>query len=199
MCKLKRQHLETPLGILVLILAIVLATLAGCASSAKPFIDTKLVVQHDSGSDWMLRPERRWIADNNNPRLHVVGGLEWKNGIDCPWIATGTDQLRWINLGCGMTFGRYAPYRKLNLFGEVHIVHQLDQHSSWWLRRERTDWMGHNPRLTLRGGLQWGHKIKCPMIASGTSIFQGAPFESESNAPELYWFNFECSKRWGGQ
>ncbi len=180
-----------------IILTALVITLMGCAS-AKPYLDTKLVVQHDRGSDWMLRPERPWIADNNNPRLHVAAGLAWKNQFDCPYIATGTDALRWVNIGCGKTFGSYKPERRFNLFGEAHLVHQVDYWSSWWLQRERTAWMGHNPRLYVRVGLQWDHKIKCPMIASGTSIFQGAPFEKETGAPELYWTNFECNKRWGG-
>ena len=170
---------------------------SGCAS-VEPYVDTKLVWQHNIGSDWMLRPSRPWINTRNNPRLHVALGLEWKHQIDCPVISTGTDALRWVNLSCGKTFGSYKPKRTFNIFGEAHIIHQVDDLSSWWLRRERTDWMGHNPRLYLRAGLQWDHKIKCPIWASGTSIFQGWPYEHETGAPELDWTNFECSKRWGG-
>lgn len=174
-----------------------IALLSGCASS--PFLDMKAVWQHDRGSDWMLRPEREWIDGPNNPRLHVAAGLEWENRVDCPYIASGTDDLEWVHIGCSKTFGRYEPNQTFNLFGEFSVVHSVDELSDYYLSTDRKRWQGHNPFMHLRGGFEWAHKIKCPVYATGKSIFQGAPFESESHAPDLYWSHFECGKRWGGK
>jgi hypothetical protein len=192
---------------------LLLFLLSGCASS--PFIDTKLVIQNNRGSDWMLRPQREWINDNNNPRLHVVVGLEWGHQIDCPYIASGTDKLRWVHIGCAKAWGK-----KEGLFFEFALIHQVDSLSSWWLRTDRAPydgpdearalysrgyydngdrWTGQNPFYHLRVGLRWKHKVKCPVIATGRSMFQGAPFESEDGAPDLYWSQLECGKRWGGK
>lgn len=93
----------------------------------------------------------------------------------------------------GEYLGEPAP------FAEVKIVHHIQPWMDWMLKDERKSWMGHNPRIHFELGLEWEHKISCPVFVTGTSIFQGAPFESESNAPELYWAHLECGKRWGGK
>ncbi len=79
------------------------------------------------------------------------------------------------------------------------MIHQSDRWSSWWLSTDRKDWQGHNPFNHFRIGLRLPRKWKCPVLASGRSAFQGAPFESEDNAPDLYWSHLECGKRWGGK
>jgi len=69
-------------------------------------------------------------------------------------------------------------------------------------------WTGQNPFYHLRLGLEWkliGHKnhkifrFKCPVIATGRSLTQGAPLESEKGAPDLYWSHLECRVRMGGK
>ena len=195
-----------------------IAMLAGCAATGKPaaFLDAKVVWRNDRGSDWMLRPDREWINERNNPRLQGALGLEWPHQIDCPFIATGTDALKWVHLGCAWRFGKRKPGRLFGFCGDVALIHQVDELSSWWLRTDKqhvkppsviaqqyrdtpgAKWTGQNPFYHLRAGLCWDHKIRCPMIATGRSMFQGAPFESEDNAPDLYWSALECGKRWGG-
>ncbi len=69
-------------------------------------------------------------------------------------------------------------------------------------------WTGQNPFYHLRIGLEWrrfghrNHKIfraKCPTIATGRSLTQGAPLESEKGASDLYWSHLECQVRFGGK
>lgn len=175
---------------------LVLFFLVGCASS--PYLDTKLVYQHNAGTDWMLQPEREWINTTNNPRIHIALGLEWEHQLDCPYIASGTDVLGWVHLGCAKTFGTYKPTRRFDFFGRIDVIHQVDRWSSGWLSTNRKDWQGHNPFIHFRIGLLWKHNVRCPVYATGKSIFQGFPFESENNNPDLYWSLFECGRRWGG-
>ena len=170
--------------------------LFGCASS--PYLIVKGVYQHDRGSDWVLQPERKWINGSNNPRLHIQAGLEWENNLDCPYIASGTDQLRWVHLGCAKTFGSYDSNKRFNFFAQLDIVHQVDSLTSSILSTDMKAWSGHNPFWHFRGGLIW-KKWKCPVIATGRSMFQGLPFESEDMAPDLYWTHVECGRRWGGK
>lgn len=88
-------------------------------------------------------------------------------------------------------FGKPEP------FAEVKIVHNIQSWSDWMLKDDRKDWMGNNPRIHGSIGLEWNHKIDCPVLTSGTSLFVGAPFKS--NGPELYWATLSCEKRWGGK
>jgi uncharacterized protein YceK len=71
-------------------------------------------------------------------------------------------------------------------------------------------WTGQNPFYHLRLGLEWkmtgheSHKIfrfKCPVIATGRSLTQGFPYESENNGrqADLYWSHLECRVRMGGK
>lgn len=91
-----------------------------------------------------------------------------------------------------------GPYLgKPELFGEVKIVHHYQPWMDWMLKDDRKDWMGNNPRIHFRVGWEWEHKIDCPVLSTGTSLFVGAPLAE--NAPELYWAHFECGKRWGGK
>ena len=169
----------------------------GCASVGQPavYLDTKIVWQNDEGSDWMVRPEREWIDETNNPRFHAHLGLAWQHNVDCPYIATGTDALKWLHIGCSKGWGS----KENRPFFEYAVIHQVDSQSDWYLSTDRKDWQGHNPFNHFRLGWRWKHKIRCPVIATGRSMFQGAPFESEDDAPDLYWSHLECTKRWGGQ
>jgi hypothetical protein len=175
-----------------------LLTLSACAS--EPYLDAKIVWQHNSGSDWMLRPNREWINDRNNPRMHIALGLAWKNDLDCPYIATGTDVLKWRHVGCSKLFGT-KPNKNHRWFIETALVYQIDSQTDWWLRTDRTDWQGVNPFFHLRGGVIWENEgpasFKCPMIATGRSVTQGFPLHSESKEGEtdLYWTNIECGGR----
>ena len=73
-----------------------------------------------------------------------------------------------------------------------------------------TKWTGANPFYHIRLGLEWkrmGHKnhkifrAKCPTVATGRSLTQGFPYESENNGrqADLYWSHVECQVRIGGK
>lgn len=172
--------------------------LTGCASS--PFLDMKAVAQHDSGSDWVLQSERPWTADKSEGRLHLAAGLEWDNQIDCPYIEViMVGPWDWMGIGCTKRIGSMKEGRLLNGFLAGSLVHQVDSRTSEFLGTDQKQWQGHNPFMHVRFGLQWKYKIRCPVIATGKSVFQGAPFEKEEGEPDLYWMNVECGKRFGGK
>jgi hypothetical protein len=70
-------------------------------------------------------------------------------------------------------------------------------------------WTGQNPFYHLRMGVAWKRTVRhngnslfrfrCPVAASGRSLTQGFPKESEDGAPDLYWFHLECNARFGGK
>lgn len=74
-----------------------------------------------------------------------------------------------------------------------------------------TKWTGANPFYHLRLGVEWKrivehntHKLfrfRCPVIATGRSLTQGFPYESENNGrqADLYWSHLECNARFGGK
>ena len=182
-------------------LAIIVALLlAGCASKPSAYFDSKFVFQHDRGSDWVLQSERSWTPAESETRLHITGGLEWMYQIDCPYvevILSGPwDQMF---LGCSKRFGKIGKNKNYTFFFEPAIVHQVDNRTSAFLRTDQKQWQGHNPFMHLRGGIRWKNGMRCPVIATGKSVFQGAPFEKEEHAPDLYWTNFECGIRLGGK
>ena len=166
--------------------------------AASPYLTLKRVYQNDRGSDWVLSPERDWINGSNNPRLHIHVGLAWDRNISC-FGATGTDYLEWVHVGCSKDWGSYNPDRRFNFFGQLAIIHQIDSLTDPILSTDMKAWQGHNPFWHFRFGMKWKHKIRCPVFATGRSLFQGNPFESEDMAPDLYWFHIECSKSWGGK
>ncbi len=176
---------------------LLLLLLMGCASA--PYLDMKASFQHNRGSDWVLQPERKWGPGESESRLAIAAGLEWDHQIDCyvesvlfgPWNRT--------SVGCAKRFGRVRGVNKPGLFFEAHIEHQFDSLTSPFLRTDQKQWQGHNPFMTLRAGVVWGHQIRCPAISSGKSVFQGAPFESEDHAPDLYWVNVDCTVRLFGK
>lgn len=104
--------------------------------------------------------------------------------------------------GCASTkeyLGKPAP------FAELKMVHHIQPWMDEMLKDQRHEyeyaggyrWMGNNPRIHLELGLEWEHKIDCPVLVTGTSLFVGAPLKS--NGPEVYWVHLECGKRWGGK
>lgn len=52
--------------------------------------------------------------------------------------------------------------------------------------------------MHLRAGYDWG-AVTCPQIATGKSLFQGAPVEIDEGEPDIYWVNIECSARFWGR
>ena len=166
--------------------------LTGCASS--PFVEARVAYQIDRWSDWVLQSERDWVSDEP-VHLRLVAGLEWDKGIDCPYVdvmMAGPWNQSFI--GCSKQFG------KKHWYAQTQLMHQIDDHTSAFLRTDQKQWQGHNPFFHLRFGAQWrGGKVKCPTIASGKSLFQGAPFESEDGNPDLSWVNVECSTRFWGK
>jgi hypothetical protein len=181
---------------------LIVPLLAACGSS--PYLDSKFVWQHDRGSDWVLQPERPWVCGNkasceSETRLHITAGLEWNNRLDCPYVETilmgPWDQML---VGCSKRFGTYNGKRTWNLFIEPAIVHQVDGRTSEFLRTDQTQWQGHNPFVHLRAGVEGGG-MRCPVVATGKSLFQGAPFEREEGEPDLYWVNLECGVRFWGK
>ena len=169
--------------------------LSGCAST--PYLEMKFVHQHDRGSDWVLQSERPWTPSESETRTHLTVGLEWTEGFNCPYverIVSGPwDQTL---LGCSKRFGKQIN-TNTRLFIEPSIVHQVDGETTPFLRTHEKQWQGHNPFVHLRVGIKH-HGFRCPVLATGKSAFQGAPFEREDHAPDLYWVNLECGVRlWG--
>lgn len=179
----------------VLLLACLL--LMGCANSpATPYGGYKFVAQHSRGTDWVLQKEREWTPNESVTGAHIFAGLEWKHRIRCPYVnyvAHGAfDQ---VLIGCSWQFGTWGD-KDWGFYAEPAIVHQVDSETSWFLRTDQKQWQGHNPFLHLRLGIELAG-FNCA-IASGKSVFQGAPFESEDNNPDIYWTNFECGVQvWG--
>lgn len=72
-----------------------------------------------------------------------------------------------------------------------------------------TKWTGQNPFYHLRLGVEWRRivkhngrglfRVRCPVLATGRSLTQGYPKESEDGAPDLYWSQIECNARFGGK
>ena len=180
----------------ILLLVIVLL-LHGCASS--PYVEGKLVYQHDRGSDWVLQSERKWTPDESEMRLHVSVGLEWDRNISCPYVETiVSGPWDWTGIGCSWRFGGNKGKEGRGFYIEPSLIHQVDSETSPFLRTDQKQWQGHNPFAHLRIGYRF-NGFRCPVIATGKSLFQGAPFESEEGAPDLYWTNVECGARFWGK
>jgi len=173
-----------------------LILLSGCASS--PYLEMKFVHQVDRMSDWVLQPERPWTPKEAETRTHLTVGLEWKD-VNCPYVER-IFQGPWdqMLIGCSRRFGK-AVGENTRLFIEPALVHQVDGETSPFLRTDEKQWQGHNPFVQLRIGIKH-YGFRCPVIATGKSLFQGAPFEREDHAPDLYWTNIECGVRlWGNE
>ncbi len=171
------------------LILVALVLLSGCASS--PFIEGRLAGQINSWSDWVLQPEREWVSDEP-VALHLIMGLEWDHGIDCPYLDTMmSGPWNQAFIGCSKTFGK-------KWYAQTQLMYQLDSRTSEFLRTDQKQWQAHNPFFHLRFGYQKG-KWKCPTLATGKSIGQGAPYESEEGNPDISWVNIECSVRWGGK
>ena len=173
------------------IACLVILLLSGCAT----FVETRAAYQVDPWSDWVLQKERPWTPARSEVRVNLIAGLAWDRGIDCPYfdvmMVGPWDQLF---IGCSKIFGTGRWYL------QTQILHQIDNRTSDFLQTDQKQWQGPNPFFHLRMGAQWQEgRIKCPTIATGRSLFQGAPFEKEEGSPDLYWVNLECSIRWGGR
>lgn len=170
---------------------VILLLLSGCASS--PYLEMKFVHQVDPMSDWVLQSERPWTPDESETRLHMNVGLEWGD-LSCPYVerifAGPWDQML---IGCSKRFGKQVG-ENTRLFIEPAILHQVDSQTTEFLRTDQKQWQGHNPFIHLRIGVKH-YGFRCPVIATGKSAFQGAPFEREDGAPDLYWTNLECGVR----
>lgn len=169
---------------LVVIGAVVFLT--GCAT-ASPFFDFTVARQINGMSDWVLQPEREWTS-TQQIQFHSSLGVAWDNGSECylrnvigPWNQTF--------VGCAKSF--YTP--KGRFFVKPELLHQVDSQTSTFLRTNQKQWQGHNPFIHLRAGVKY-KALKC-QVATGKSVFQGAPFEGEDGEPDLYWTNIECGVR----
>ncbi len=160
----------------------------GCAST--PYVDMRVAIQVDRMSDWVLQPERDWTPDKSQERINLQVGLDWGT-LSCPYIDTMIngpwDQMF---IGCSKRFGK-------KFFFEPSLLHQVDSRTQEFLRTDQKQWQGHNPFIHLRVGYNINPAFHCGVV-SGKSLFQGAPFEREEHAPDLYWTNVECGVRlWG--
>ncbi len=163
--------------------------LIGCATS-EPYLELRVAYQIDPWSDWVLQPERDWTPDSES-RMNLQAGLEWDNNVSCyvdSMIAGPWDQMF---IGCSRSFGK-------KWFIETALVHQVDSRTQEFLRTDQKQWQGHNPFFHVRVGYNINPAFRCN-IATGKSLFQGAPFEREEGAPDIYWVNAECSGRFKGK
>lgn len=165
----------------------------GCAYTS-PYGEVRAEYQINSWSDWVLQPEREWTPERDEMRLHLQAGLQWKNGWECPFVDTMiTGPWDQMFIGCSKTFGWKRSYVS------ALLMHQVDERTSEFLRTDQKQWQGHNPFLHVRAGFSWkDDKYRCPGIATGKSLFQGAPFEQEEGEPDLYWTTVTCAVRFGG-
>lgn len=179
---------------------LVVAFLSGCAAS--PYVEARFAYQVDPWSDWVLQPERDWICSvteqgdrncENEVRLHVQAGMEWSNRTSCFADSMLVGPYSQAFVGCSKMFGGGD---ERGWFIQPELRHQIDDLTSDFLGTDQKQWQGHNPFVHLRAGYRYGpFKVN---IASGKSLFQGAPFEKEEGAPDLYWTNIEVGARWGG-
>lgn len=181
-----------------LILVILLATqLNACASGPPTFLaDIKIGYAPPGLNDWMISSDRPYAS---NPKIRIGLGLAFDYNLEL--VLSGSMNvgnppgLQVINLKLGPRWesksdGWFKPY------GELQLIHQIDQWSANLFHRRNSDWMGDNPRIGGTVGLQLPYKIDCG-VASRTSLFVGAPFNE--NSPELYHFDIECGPRIGGR
>jgi hypothetical protein len=175
---------------------IALLLLTGCASD--PYVDLKVVWQHNAGSDWTLQPEREWIRARDDYRLTMNAGLEWKRRTDCPYVeATVSGPYQQMFIGCSRRFGIRGADKTVDFYIEPALVYQVNALTEDFLRTDiyrEYEWQGDNPFVHLRIGMRFG-SFRCPVIASGRSLTVGAPFGSEDNSPDLYWVDVECGAR----
>lgn len=183
--------------VVIILILMILASIGGCGSN--PYVEGKFVVQIDGWSDWVLQPERPWVeGDESETRVHLQVGLEWDGRLDCPYVETimvgAWDQML---IGCSKRFGTWSDKRKWGAYLQPALVHQVDGRTSDFLKTNQNQWQGHNPFIHLRAGLELaGAHIA---IATGKSLFQGAPLEREEGEPDLYWTNFEAGARFWGK
>lgn len=176
----------------------VVVLLAGCASfesfqEPDPYAELRFAWQINAWSDWVLQPDRPWTPDDDEARLHLQVGVEWDNRVSCFGESMLVGPWSQAFLGCSKMFGAKD---ERGFFVQPELRHQLDSLTSDFLQTDQKQWQGHNPFVHLRVGYRLSG-FRCG-IATGKSLFQGAPFEREEGAPDLYWTNVECGYRFGG-
>jgi len=172
---------------------VALLFISSCASS--PYVDFRMEQQIDGMSDWVLQPERPWTADESEVHVNLRVGLEWSKGLKCPYVDSMiVGPWNQVFVGCSKSF----QTEKRRFYIEPAIVHQIDSQTSGFLGTDQKQWQGHNPFIHLRVGVNINPAFYCG-VSSGKSLFQGAPFESESNNPDLYWTNVGCGARLFGK
>lgn len=167
----------------------VLMVLAITGCGATPYADVRFSYQIDGMSDWVLQPERDWVEDRL-VSLSLQAGAEWDKSqcyVDTILVG-GWDQ---VFAGCSYRFGS-------KWYIEPALMHQIDSLSSDFISTDEKQWQGHNPFMHLRAGYAINPAFRV-QIATGKSLFQGAPFESEDGNPDLYWTNIEFAYRIGGK
>lgn len=194
------------------------ATAAYAVESPSVYAEGKAYYQHDRGSDWMLRPERSYIDDRNNPRYHLHLGLEWARQIKCPFVSTGTDALEWVHVGCSKDWDWWEG-EHVTIGFQLALIHQIDRWSNYYLRTDKHDltppdpqaqrwadsgarWTGQNPFYHMRLRFKWDDWSV--NLVTGRSLTQGFPMEKETNSdgstePDLYWSGVELVYQWGGK
>ena len=197
--------------ILILLLVLTWSVTVDAIEPPSFYAELKAVYQHDRGSDWMLRPERSYIDGRNNPRGHLHFGAAWNRQIDCPFVATGTDELEWVHIGCSKDWDWWTN-GKVTIGFQLALIHQVDRWSNYYLRTDKHDltppdpqaqrwadagarWTGQNPFYHMRFRVKWDKWFV--NIATGRSLTQGFPMESEHGAPDLYWSAIELGYRFG--
>ncbi len=167
---------------------LLLLLLTGCAST--PYVEVRMAGQIDGMSDWVLQPDRDWTPEESETRLHLQVGVEWDGNVDCYADSMIVGPWSQLFIGCSKRFGE-------SWFVQPKLMHQVDARTSDFLQTDQKQWQGHNPFVHVRFGYQINPAFACG-ISSGKSLFQGAPFEREEHAPDLYWTNVDCSARlWG--
>jgi len=160
--------------------------LTGCAT-ASPFFDFTVARQINGMSDWVLQPEREWTK-SEELQFHSSIGVAFGNNNQC-YLKNIIGPYTQTFIGCSKAF--YTP--KGRFFIQPELLHQVDAQTDKFLRTNQKQWQGHNPFVHLRAGVQY--KVLRCQVATGKSVFQGAPFEGEDGEPDLYWTNIECGVR----
>ena len=185
---------------------IVMLCLAGCAGTPSPYVDAKMVIPHNRGSDWVLQPEREWVCKGKascetEARIDMAAGLEWDNRV--------TLSLNWILIGpwqqVGLSFAKEWDFAiggsGWGVIVQPALYHQFDGPTSWFLRTDQLQWQSHNPFLHLRVGME-AEGFRCPVIATGESTYsfaRGKWIPGEHGPPDLYWTQLECGARFWGK
>jgi len=214
---------------IIIIVLLSLAGCASMMQRAEPYFDVKMVWQNDSGTDWMLRSARPWVEDGRFRSQFGVGIEWDKGWDCPYLQVSPFQSLNWTHIGCGKRWGGSPETKDsiVSPYFQFDLRHQVDSLTNWWLRTDHPDlsdeglpadsqivlynnvyqngtkWTGQNPFYHFRFGLEWKRsklfRVRCPSIATGRSLTQGSPLESENGEADLYWSHVECNLRVGGK